>query len=86
MAGAPDDRHRAHFLVGIPLVTVLVLAMRMGWPGANWLQNPLPAAAATLGGVRIEGAISEVQGFAGAVFIALTAASPCTSSAACSPT
>ena len=43
----PPERHRAYFLLGIPLVVLLVISMRLGWPGTAWAQNPLSAAAAT---------------------------------------
>ncbi len=69
--GSPrPDRHRAYFLLGIPLVVVLVLAMRLGWPGMNWLQNPLPAAAAVFGGIRIEGGLPGAYGFGAVALIA----------------
>src|ERR1019366_9654266 len=54
----PDQRHREYFLLGIPLVVLLVLAVRLGWPGMAWGQNPLVAAAAVFSGSRTEGVLS----------------------------
>src|ERR1022692_1844646 len=61
----PDQRHREFFLIGIPLVAVLVLAMRLGWPGTFWWQNPLPAAAAIFNGSGILGQLSGADLFGG---------------------
>ncbi len=70
----PDQRHRGHFLAGIPLVVLLVLTMRLGWSGMVWWQNPLPAAAAVFLGSRAEDALSSVEWLGGLALIALTAA------------
>ena len=70
----PDQRHREHFLFGIPLVVLLVLAMRLGWPGMIWGQNPLPAAAAVFSGSRTEGVLSSGQWLGGFTLLALTSA------------
>ena len=70
----PDQRHRRHFLAGIPLVVLLVLTMRLGWSGMIWGQNPLPAAAAVFLGSRAEGQLSNVEWLVGLALIALTAA------------
>ncbi len=70
----PDQRHREFFLIGIPLVVVLVLAMRLGWPGTIWWQNPLPAAAAVFNGSGILGQLSNAELLGGLSLIALTAA------------
>jgi hypothetical protein len=70
----PDQRHREFFLIGIPLVAVLVLAMRLGWPGTFWWQNPLPAAAAIFNGSGILGQLSSADLLGGLALIALTAA------------
>ena len=51
-AEPPDQPHRTNFLVGIPLVVLLVLTMRLGWPGLVWGQNPLAAATAVYGGAN----------------------------------
>jgi hypothetical protein len=71
---APDPRrHREYFLIAIPLAVVLALAMRLGWPGAGWLQNPLASAAAILGG-GTEAPVSGAALLGGFVLIAATAA------------
>ena len=70
----PDQRHRGHFLAGIPLVILIVLTMRLGWSGMNWGQNPLPAAAAVIYGSRAEGALSIEEWLSGLTLIALAAA------------
>lgn len=70
----PDVRHRAYFLLGIPLVVALVIAMRLGWPGTAWGQNPLPAAAAVFIGSRAESALSSEDWFIGCIVLALTVA------------
>ena len=70
----PDQRHREHFLAGIPLVVLLVLAMRLGWPGMIWGQNPLPAAAAVFSGSRTELPLSSWELLGGFALLALTAA------------
>jgi hypothetical protein len=70
----PDRRHRAYFLLGIPLVVVLVLAMRLGWPGMRWWQNPLSAAAAVFSGSRTDDPLSVAQWLGGVVLVAATAA------------
>jgi hypothetical protein len=68
----PDQRHREYFLLGIPLVVVLVLAMRLGWPGMAWGQNPLVAAAAVFSGSRTEGVLSIGDWLGGFALLALT--------------
>ncbi|MFI4981894.1 MAG: hypothetical protein ACHQIO_16235 [Nevskiales bacterium] len=70
----PDRRHRQYFLFGIPLVVAVVLAMRLGWPGMHWLQNPLPAAAAVFGGNRVEDSLSGVAWGGGLALLAATLA------------
>lgn len=70
----PDQRHREHFLAGIPLAVLLVLAMRLGWPGMIWGQNPLPAAAAVFSGSRAQVPLSSWELLAGFALLALTAA------------
>ena len=70
----PDERHRKHFLMGIPLAVLLALAMRLGWTGMIWGQNPLPAAAAVFSGSRSDGALSGWDWLAGSTLLALTAA------------
>ena len=71
---APDQRHREYFLIGIPLIVVLVIAMRLGWSGALWLQNPLPSAAAIFSGGRADGPPSNAALVGGFALIAATAA------------
>jgi hypothetical protein len=70
----PDRRHREYFLFGIPLVVLLVLAMRLGWAGMIWAQNPLPAAAAVFSGSRTEGPLSSMDYLGGFTLLALTSA------------
>jgi hypothetical protein len=70
----PDQRHREHFLVGIPLVVLLALTMRLGWPGMIWGQNPLPAAAAVFVGSRAEASLSGGEWLGGFALLAATAA------------
>jgi hypothetical protein len=70
----PDRRHREYFLFGIPLVVLLVLAMRLGWPGTIWGQNPLPAAAAVFSGSRTEDPLSNGELLGGFTLLALTSA------------
>jgi len=70
----PDQRHRAYFLLGIPLVVLLVLAMRLGWPGMTWGQNPLSAAAAAFFGSRTESPLSTADWLIGFTVLALTLA------------
>ncbi len=70
----PDQRHRGHFLAGIPLVVLLVLTMRLGWSGMVWGQNPLPAAASVFLGSRTEDQLSSVEWLGGLALIVLTAA------------
>jgi hypothetical protein len=69
-----DQRHRQYFLAGIPLIVALVLTMRLGWPGMHWLQNPVPAAAAAIGGSHIEIPLSTGDGIGGVVLLALALA------------
>jgi hypothetical protein len=73
-ANPPDQRHRQHFLLGIPLVVLLVLTMRLGWPGTLWAENPLPAAAAVFGGGRTEVALSVGDWLGGLALLVLSAA------------
>jgi len=70
----PDERHRRHFLLGIPLVVLLVLTMRLGWPGMAWGQNPLSAAAAVFFGNRTENPLSIEDWLIGLTVLALTSA------------
>ena len=70
----PDQRHRAYFLLGVPLVVLLVIAMRLGWPGTAWGQNPLSAAAAVFFGSRTQSALSSGDWFIGGIVLALTVA------------
>src|SRR5271169_1839423 len=70
----PDERHRKHFLMGIPLAILVALAMRLGWTGMIWGQNPLPAAAAVFSGSRNDGPLSGWDWLAGLTLLALTAA------------
>ncbi len=70
----PDQRHRGHFLAGIPLVVLLALTMHLGWSGMIWGQNPLPAAAAVFRGSRTEGPLSGGEWLGALALIALTAA------------
>ena len=60
--------------MGIPLAVLVALAMRLGWTGMIWGQNPLPAAAAVFSGSRSDGALSGWDWFAGSTLLALTAA------------
>src|ERR1022692_4226609 len=69
-----DQRHREHFLLGIPLVVLVVLAMRLGWPGMAGGQNPLPAAAAVFSGSRTESPLSTEDWLIGFTVLALTLA------------
>jgi hypothetical protein len=69
----PDQRHREYFMFGIPVVVMLVLAMRLGWGGMIWWQNPLPAAAAVFSS-RAEYPLSVAGSLGGYALIALTAA------------
>ncbi len=71
---APDRRHREYFLIGVPLVVVLVIAMRLGWSGMTWWQNPLAAAAAILGDSRTDAAPFGAAQLGGIALIALAAA------------
>jgi len=73
-AKPPDQRHRAYFLLGVPLVVLLVISMRLGWPGTTWGQNPLSAAAAVVFGSRTENALSSEDWFIGGIVLALTVA------------
>jgi hypothetical protein len=66
----PEQRHRDHFLLGIPLAIVLVLAMRLGWPGIGWGQNPLAAAAAVWSGPWAEGPLGGSSTLGAAVLLA----------------
>ncbi|MFI4983300.1 MAG: hypothetical protein ACHQIO_23345, partial [Nevskiales bacterium] len=70
----PDQWHRQYFLLGVPLTVLLVLAMRMGWTGTIWGQNPVPAAAAVFGGGRDEGPLAAGDWIVGLTLLALTAA------------
>ncbi len=74
LAVPAGSRHRPHFLAAIPLVTVLVLTIRLGWPGASWLHDPLPAAAAVFSAAMTADAPSAAATAAGVVLIALAAA------------
>jgi hypothetical protein len=69
----PDERHRKHFLTGIPLAVLVALAMRPGWTGIIWGQNPLPTAAAVFNGSRSDGPLSVWDWLAGSTLLALTA-------------
>jgi len=69
---APEMRNREYFLIGIPIVVVFVLAMRLGWSGMNWGENPVESAAAIFNG-RIE-LMSRLDWVLGAVLSILTLA------------
>ncbi|MGA2190834.1 MAG: hypothetical protein ABSH33_20130 [Steroidobacteraceae bacterium] len=73
-ASPPDQRHRRHFMAGIPLVVLLVLTMRLGWPGVAWAQNPLASAAAVIGAPRAHAALSGADWLVGGALLAMTAA------------
>jgi hypothetical protein len=60
--------------MGIPLAVLVALAMRLGWTGMIWGQNPLPAAAAVFSGSRSDGPLSGWDWLAGSTLLALTAA------------
>ncbi len=70
----PDQRHREYFLTGVPLAVLIVLAMRQGWPGMAWGQNPVAAAAAVFSGGRNEGPLAPADWLAGLPLLGLTAA------------
>jgi len=70
----PDQRHRGHFLAGIPLVVLLAMTMHPGWSGMSWWQNPLPAAAAVFRGSLTDGPLSGGEWLGALALIALTAA------------
>jgi len=71
---APDPRrHREYFLIATPLAVVLALAMRLGWPGAAWLQDPLSAAAMIVSGGRSDGPLSGAALLGGFALITATA-------------
>jgi len=70
----PDQRHREYFLFGVPITVVLVLAMRLGWPGMIWGQNPLAAASAVFSGSLAGGPLSGGEWIAGFALVALTSA------------
>jgi hypothetical protein len=69
----PDQRHREYFMFGIPVVVLLVLAMRLGWGEMSWWQNPLPAAAAVFSS-RTEYPLSTAGSIGAFALIALMAA------------
>jgi hypothetical protein len=69
-----DQRPREYFLIGIPVVVAVALAMRMGWAGIGWLQNPLPAAAAIFNSNGAELALPGADWVAGAALIAVAVA------------
>ena len=78
----PDQRHRGHFLAGIPLVILIVLTMRLGWSGMNW-DRIRCSAAAVIYGSRAEGALSIEEFLSGLTLIALAAAAGGTRAGAC---
>lgn len=69
LAASAQDRHRLHFLAGIPLLTALVLTMRIGWPGMGWWQGPMPALAAVIGHAGVMGTTSAAMLVAAAVLL-----------------
>ncbi len=46
----PEMRNREYFLIAIPVTVVFVLAMRLGWSGMHWGQNPAASVAAIFNG------------------------------------
>jgi len=70
----PDQRHREYFLTGVPLAVLIALAMRQGWSGMIWGQNPVAAAAAVFSSGRNEGPLSAGDWLVGVPLLALTAA------------
>jgi hypothetical protein len=70
----PDRRHREYFLTGVPLAVLIALAMRQGWSGTMWGQNPVAAAAAVFSGGRSEGPLTAGDWLVGLALLALTAA------------
>lgn len=60
---AGDLRRRRHLLFGLALVTGTVLAIKAGWPLANWLENPfISLSSAFQGIVGVTGAPSALVG------------------------
>lgn len=72
---APADRaHRRELLIAIPLAVLVTLAMRLGFAGASWWQNPLHSAAAVFGGIHTAIPLTLVSALEALALIALAGA------------
>jgi hypothetical protein len=64
-----DRQHQKLFFVGIPLVAVLTLVMRLGWPGVVWWQNPVSGAAYAFWGSSVEEGLSAADWLTGVLML-----------------
>ncbi len=68
-----EPRHRRHYFIGLAAATLVILLMRLGWPGLAWLGDPLEALKGVLLG-QIPGYTEMASAAWGVVPAALTVA------------
>lgn len=66
-----DSRQQRHIYIGATLTVTFVLLLRGGWPGLEWLSNPLDALASIVLGPRLEDGINIARSTAGLIMAAL---------------
>jgi len=60
-------KHSQFFIYGLAVSCVLVISIRMGWPGLNWFDNPMASLSVLLSGQTLDDKLSSGWWMAGAL-------------------